>query len=94
MRPYVAGVFEVHPPEGGSGELPKHGRRNTLSVRYLMGLAFERLHSYEPALWSFGVFMLLASAVILCLGPYRYPVEDKTRVNGERAVDIPATERA
>ena len=40
---------------------------------YLMGLAFERLHSYEPALWLFGVFMLLASAVILCLGPYRYP---------------------
>jgi hypothetical protein len=38
--------------------------------------------------------MLLASAVILCLGPYRHPVEHKTRVNGERAVDIPATERA
>src|SRR6202030_354002 len=42
---------------------------------YAMGLAFERLHSYEPALLSFGAFMLLASAVILCLGPYRYPVE-------------------
>jgi hypothetical protein len=38
--------------------------------------------------------MLLASAVILGLGPYRYPVDDKTRANGERAVDIPATERA
>jgi cyanate permease len=61
---------------------------------YLMGLSFERLHSYEPALWSFGAFMLLASTLILCLGPYRYPVEDKTRVNGERAVDIPASERA
>jgi predicted MFS family arabinose efflux permease len=61
---------------------------------YLMGLAFERLHSYEPALWSFGVFMLLASVVILCLGPHRYPVEDKTRASGERAVDTPATERA
>jgi len=59
-----------------------------------MGLAFERLHSYEPALWSFGGFMLLASAVILCLGSDRHPVEHKTRVNGERAVDIPATERA
>jgi MFS family permease len=42
---------------------------------YLMGLAFERLHSYEPALWSFGAFMLLASTLILCLGPYRYPAE-------------------
>jgi MFS family permease len=61
---------------------------------YMMGLAFERLHSYQPALWSFGVFMLLATALILCLGPYRYPVEDGRRVNGERAVDIPATERA
>ena len=60
---------------------------------YLMGLAFERLHSYEPALWSFGVFMVVASAVILCLGPYRFPA-DKTRANRERAVDVPATERA
>jgi hypothetical protein len=38
--------------------------------------------------------MLLASAVIPCLGPYRIRVDDKTRANGERAVDIPATERA
>jgi MFS family permease len=61
---------------------------------YMMGLAFERLHSYEPALWSFGAFMLLASTLILCLGPYRYPAEEKARANGARAVDIPATERA
>jgi MFS family permease len=61
---------------------------------YLMGLAFERLHSYEPALWAFGVFMVVASAVILCLGPYRFPIEDQTRASGERAVDVPATERA
>jgi cyanate permease len=61
---------------------------------YFMGLAFERLHSYEPALWTFGVFMVLASILILCLGPYRYPIEGKTRASGERAVDIPATERA
>ena len=61
---------------------------------YMMGLAFERLHSYEPALWSFGAFMILASTLILCLGPYRYPAQDKTRVKGERAVDIAATERA
>ena len=61
---------------------------------YLMGLAFERLHSYEPALWAFGISMLLATAVILSLGPYRYPVEDKTRASEKPAVDIPATERA
>ena len=61
---------------------------------YLIGLAFERLHSYGPALWGFGVFMLLASAAILCLGPYRYPLEDKLRASDKRAVDIPATERA
>jgi MFS family permease len=60
----------------------------------LMGLSFERMHSYEPALWSFGALMLLASALILCLGPYRYPIEDKSRASGKRAVDIPATERA
>jgi hypothetical protein len=60
----------------------------------LMGLAFERLHSYEPALWSFGMFMVVASAVILCVGPYRFPIDDQTRASGERAVDVPATERA
>jgi len=45
---------------------------------YLMGLVFERLHSYEPALWTFGVFVLLASAVILCLGPIA--IWSKTRL--------------
>src|SRR6201988_436502 len=61
---------------------------------YMMGLAFERLHSYEPALWAFGIFRLLETAVVLSLGPYRYPVEDKTRASEKPAVDIPATERA
>ena len=36
---------------------------------YMMGLAFERLHSYEPALWSFGAFMLLASTLYSVSGP-------------------------
>jgi MFS family permease len=44
----------------------------------MMGLAFERLHSYEPALWTFGAFMIVASAAILSLGPYRYPPEHKS----------------
>src|SRR6202166_3758978 len=60
----------------------------------MMGLAFERLHSYEPALWMFCAFMLLASGAILSLGPYRYPVEEKTPVGARRVVDAPATEHA
>jgi predicted MFS family arabinose efflux permease len=61
---------------------------------FMMGLAFERLHSYEPALWTFGAFMLLASAAILCLGPYRYPAEGRAPTGGRRLVDAAATERA
>jgi cyanate permease len=60
----------------------------------MMGLAFERLHSYEPALWTFGAFMLVASAAILSLGPYRYPAEEKNPGGAGRLVDAPATERA
>ena len=61
---------------------------------FMMGLAFERLHSYEPALWTFGAFMLLASAAILCLGPYRYPAEGRAPTGGRRLVDAAATARA
>src|SRR5437868_10338189 len=61
---------------------------------YMMGLAFERLHSYEPALWTFCAFRLFASGAILSLGPYRYPAEEKTLVGARRDVDAPATERA
>jgi MFS family permease len=61
---------------------------------YMMGLAFERLHSYEPALWTFGAFMLLATAAILSLGPYRYPAEQHTPADAGPVVDAPATERA
>jgi MFS family permease len=60
----------------------------------MMGLAFERLHSYEPALWTFGAFMLIASAAILSLGPYRYPAEEKIPASAGPVVDAPATERA
>jgi MFS family permease len=61
---------------------------------FMMGLAFERLHSYEPALWTFGAFMLIASAAILSLGPYRYPAEEKIPAGAGRVADAPATERA
>jgi MFS family permease len=60
----------------------------------MMGLAFERLHSYEPALWTFGAFMIVASAAILGLGPYRYPPEGKTPAEAPRVVDAAAPERA
>src|ERR1700722_15203722 len=60
----------------------------------MMGLAFERLHSYEPALWMFSVFMLVASGAILSLGPYRFPAEGKTPANAGRVVHAPATEHA
>jgi hypothetical protein len=60
----------------------------------MMGLAFERLHSYEPALWTFGAFMILASAAILCLGPYRYPPEERAAADGSRRMEATATEGA
>ena len=40
---------------------------------YLMGLSFVRLHSYAPALILFSLALAVASALILCLGSYRYP---------------------
>jgi cyanate permease len=61
---------------------------------YMMGLAFERLHSYQPALWTFCVFMIVASAAILSLGPYRYPGGQRAPAGAERVADAPATERA
>jgi MFS family permease len=61
---------------------------------YMMGLAFERLHSYEPALWVFSAFMLLASGAVLSLGSYRFPAGEKTPPGAGRVVDAAATERA
>jgi cyanate permease len=58
---------------------------------YMMGLAFERLHSYEPALWMFSAFMLVASGAILCLGPYRFPPDERTPAGAGRVVDALAT---
>jgi MFS family permease len=61
---------------------------------YMMGLAFERLRSYDPALWAFCAFLVLASTVILCLGPYRYPAEHQPRAGTEREAAVPATKHA
>lgn len=60
----------------------------------MMGLSFERLHSYQPALWTFGAFMIVASAAILGLGPYRYPPEAKAAAETARLVDAPAAGQA
>jgi MFS family permease len=40
---------------------------------YLMGLSFVRLHSYAPVLILFSLALGIASALVLCLGPYKYP---------------------
>jgi predicted MFS family arabinose efflux permease len=61
---------------------------------YIMGLSFERLHSYEPALWMFSAFMLVATGAILSLGPYRYPVAQRTAAGSGRVVDASGAEHA
>jgi predicted MFS family arabinose efflux permease len=61
---------------------------------YMMGLAFERLHSYEPALWTFGAFMLLATGAILSLGPYRYPPGERAAADGRQRMQAAAAEGA
>ena len=53
---YIFAIFTV-----GSGIGP-----------YLMGLSFDRTHSYAPALIGFAFMLLIASIFISRLGPYRY----------------------
>ncbi len=51
---------------------------------FLMGMSFARLGSYDPAILGFAVALLTASALILTLGPYRYPaVPDDLLVEAE-----------
>jgi predicted MFS family arabinose efflux permease len=42
---------------------------------YVMGLSFDQTHSYSVALGTFCGMLIVASATILCLGPYRYPAK-------------------
>jgi predicted MFS family arabinose efflux permease len=60
----------------------------------MMGLSFERLHSYQPALWTFGALMTVASAAILGLGPYRYSPAAEAVAEAPRNVDAPAAGQA
>jgi MFS family permease len=56
---------------------------------YLMGISFAKLHSYEPALIGFGIAAVVSSALILCLGAYRYPAKPR-----HSKVDLPRTAEA
>jgi MFS family permease len=42
---------------------------------YVMGLSFVRIHSYAPALILFSLALAVASILVLCLGPYKYPAK-------------------
>ena len=44
---------------------------------YLLGLSFDRTGSYTAALLGAGVTLVVSSALIACLGPYRYPAAAK-----------------
>jgi predicted MFS family arabinose efflux permease len=56
---YIFAIFSI-----GSGLGP-----------YVMGLSFDQTHSYSVALGTFCGMLIVASATILCLGPYRYPAK-------------------
>jgi hypothetical protein len=56
---YIFAIFTI-----GSGLRP-----------YLMGLSFDKTHSYSVALGAFCGILMVASATISRLGPYRFPAK-------------------
>jgi hypothetical protein len=89
IKPFVfLDYFDTDPATAPEFGFHPHSGIATLTV-ILAGQAF-----YEPALWAFAAFMLLATGAILSLGPYRYPAEEKTPAGTRRVVDAPATEHA
>jgi MFS family permease len=42
---------------------------------YVMGVAFDRVGSYQPVLWVFALGLVVAGALILLMGPYVYPAK-------------------
>ena len=40
---------------------------------WVLGLSFVTYHSYVPAMQGFAGCMIVASLLVLCIGPYRYP---------------------
>ena len=43
----------------------------------LLGFSFDRWHSYRPMLAAFEFGLLIASAIFLRLGPYRFPAQEQ-----------------
>ena len=58
---------------------------------YLMGLSFVRLHSYAPALILFSLALAIASILVLCLGPYKYPAKGLTETRAYDGEKVAAT---
>ena len=42
---------------------------------FFMGLSFTRTGSYAATIIAFGIGLLIAAALVLRVGPYRYPSE-------------------
>jgi MFS family permease len=58
---------------------------------YLMGLSFVRLHSYAPVLILFSLALGVASALILCLGHYRFPTSSLPKTQAYDREEIAMT---
>jgi MFS family permease len=52
---------------------------------FVMGLSFDKAGSYNPCLIGFAIGLVCASAVILRLGPYPYPVQLADRKRSDLA---------
>jgi cyanate permease len=54
----------------------------------LMGIGYDRFHSYTIPLAAFCAAMLLALILLTRFGPYRYGVETKT-IETEKPIQVP-----
>ena len=50
---------------------------------WLMGVCFDAMGSYNPALAGFAILLIVASFLISRIGPYVYPVANDSRMLGE-----------
>lgn len=57
---------------------------------YLMGLSFDRLGAYDPALLGQCAALAVAALLLLKLGPYRYPSQ-RSATAGDAPGMVPAT---
>jgi MFS family permease len=49
----------------------------------ILGWAFQLTHSYSATLIAYSVLLVIATALTLVLGPYRYPPADRHDIAGE-----------